>query len=93
MELNDYQRDVLADLGCYLQALIAHQGDMGRAFKGFWQDKGVLNQGYKNNVPGVPHVCVKVPTAGGKTFIAVNALPRIFDALAEYNPSRPAFVV
>jgi len=38
-------------------------------------------------------VCVKVPTAGGKTFIAVNALDRIFSAFAEYNPTRPKFVV
>jgi len=36
---------------------------------------------------------VKVPTAGGKTFIAVNALDRIFSAFAEYNPTRPKFVV
>ncbi|KLR57308.1 DEAD/DEAH box helicase [Diaphorobacter sp. J5-51] len=93
MELNDYQREVLRDLGNYLQTLIDCGGNMGQAFRRFWQEHGVLQQTYKNNVQGVPHVCVKVPTAGGKTFIAVNAIERIFGALDEYNPSKPRFVV
>ncbi len=93
MELNDYQRDVLKDLSAYLQVLIKNQGSIAKSFTEHWQDRGILNQVYKNNVPGVPHVCVKVPTAGGKTFIAVNALDKIFNALAEYNPSKPKAVV
>src|SRR5690625_2323947 len=41
---------------------------------------------YKNNIPRAAHVCLKVPTAGGKTFIAVNALHKIFSA---YDSSKP----
>jgi len=93
MELKDYQADVLNDLSAYLQTLLDCKGHLGKAFNTFWRNKGVLNQAYKNNVQEVPHVCVKVPTAGGKTFIAVNALERVFTAFAEYNPSRPKFVV
>ena len=93
MELKDYQADVLTDLSAYLQTLLDCKGHLGKAFNTFWKSKGVLNQVYKNNVQEVPHVCVKVPTAGGKTFIAVNALERVFTAFAEYNPSRPKFVV
>jgi len=93
MELKDYQADVLADLSKYLDTLLDCKGHLPNAFKKFWQDRGVLNQTYKNNIKEVPHVCVKVPTAGGKTFIAVNALDRIFSAFAEYNPTRPKFVV
>ena len=93
MELKDYQADVLTDLSTYLQTLLDCKGHLGKAFTTYWQDRGVLNQAYKNNVKEVPHVCVKVPTAGGKTFIAVNALERVFTAFAEYNPSRPKFVV
>ncbi|WP_334047301.1 DEAD/DEAH box helicase [Burkholderia cepacia] len=93
MELKDYQADVLTDLSKYLDTLLEYKGHLGRAFAKFWQDRGVLNQVYKNNIKEVPHVCVKVPTAGGKTFIAVNALDRIFSAFAEYNPTRPKFVV
>lgn len=93
MELKDYQADVLTDLSKYLETLLECKGHLPNAFNKYWKDRGVLNQAYKNNIKEVPHVCVKVPTAGGKTFIAVNALDRIFSAFAEYNPSRPKFVV
>ena len=93
MELKDYQADVLTDLSKYLETLLDCKGHLPNAFTKYWKDRGVLNQVYKNNIKEVPHVCVKVPTAGGKTFIAVNALDRIFSAFAEYNPTRPKFVV
>ncbi|ALT77430.1 DEAD/DEAH box helicase [Paucibacter sp. KCTC 42545] len=93
MELKDYQADVLTDLSTYLETLLECKGHLPNAFIKYWKDRGVLNQAYKNNIKEVPHVCVKVPTAGGKTFIAVNALDRIFSAFAEYNPTRPKFVV
>lgn len=93
MELKDYQADVLTDLSKYLETLLECKGHLPNAFTQYWKDRGVLNQAYKNNIKEVPHVCVKVPTAGGKTFIAVNALERIFSAFAEYNPTRPKFVV
>ena len=93
MELKDYQADVLSDLSKYLETLLECKGHLPNAFNKYWKDRGVLNQAYKNNIKEVPHVCVKVPTAGGKTFIAVNALDRIFSAFAEYNPTRPKFVV
>lgn len=93
MELKDYQADVLTDLSAYLDTLLECKGHLPNSFAKYWQERGVLNQVYKNNIKEVPHVCVKVPTAGGKTFIAVNALERIFSAFAEYNPTRPKFVV
>lgn len=93
MELKDYQADVLTDLSKYLETLLECKGHLAKSFTKFWKDRGVLNQDYKNNIKEVPHVCVKVPTAGGKTFIAVNALDRILSAFAEYNPTRPKFVV
>ena len=93
MELKDYQADVLTDLSKYLETLLECKGHLPNAFTKYWKDRGVQNQSYKNNIKGIPHVCVKVPTAGGKTFIAVNALDRIFSAFAEYNPTRPKFVV
>ena len=101
MELKDYQTRVLADLASYLDTLDTDP-DLARAFKQYWTDKGVRvgNDGaapgidpYKNTVPGVPHVCVKVPTAGGKTYIAVNALALVFAALARRAPQRPRMVV
>jgi len=85
MELKQYQREVLDDLALYIDTL----NDCGRldtAFAKFWSDKGInVAEGnddlhpYRNDVRSVPNVTVKVPTAGGKTFIACNALRTILD--------------
>jgi len=85
MELKRYQQEVLDDIALFIDTL----NDCGRldtAFARYWNNKGVsLKFGdsylhpYRNDVQGVPNVTVKVPTAGGKTFIACNALKTIFD--------------
>ena len=68
--------------------------DLRISFREYWTDKGVTEpKTYQNNVPKVPNVCVKVPTAGGKTFIAANAIRPIFDALRNVNPNRPEVVI
>lgn len=93
MELKPYQQHVIDDLGNFLTAL-EDTPHLAKAFKSFWDGKGATGMdAYKNNVPGVPHVCIKVPTAGGKTFIAVNAIKPILDAFATHNPDRAQFVV
>lgn len=74
MELKDYQARVLADLAGYLDVLDGTP-NLAQAFSDYWAGKGVRVGGdsgmapYKNTVPGVPHICAKVPTAGGKTFM------------------------
>ncbi|BCG64636.1 MAG: type III restriction enzyme [Methyloprofundus sp.] len=93
MELKDYQERVIDSLDNYLTEL-SNDYDLRKSFKSYWDLKGVTGmEEYKNNVPGVPHVCAKVPTAGGKTFIAVNAIKTIFDALLVNNPGRSKLVV
>jgi type III restriction enzyme len=93
MELKPYQQKVIDDLGNYL-AVLEKTPHLAASFKSYWGDKGVTGMdAYKNNVPGVPHVCAKVPTAGGKTYIAVNAIKTIFDAFATVSPNRTQFVV
>jgi type III restriction enzyme len=60
--------------------------NLAQAFNQYWEDKiGPYNslddigmEPYKNNIPNAAHVCVKAPTAGGKTVIAVNALHTFF---------------
>ena len=48
----------------------------------FWQEKSAPSLGqYQDIMPGVPNLCFKVPTGGGKTFLACNAIRPIFDAL------------
>lgn len=88
MELKPYQQQVINDLARFLET-IQHTKHVPDAFTDFWSMHpktplqpfpGSAIEPYKNNVPGVPHICVKVPTAGGKTFIACNAIKTIFDA-------------
>ena len=93
MELKSYQQRVITDLTDYLSYLEEYK-DTRVAFKTYWDDRGAVKmEGYKNNVPGVPHVCVKVPTAGGKTFLAANALKPIFDVVAPEPSGRPRVVI
>ena len=88
MELKPYQAEVISDLELFLEQ-VQMQKDTHGAFHDFWVKhpktplspfSGTAIEPYKNNVPRVPHVCIKVPTAGGKTFIACNAIKTIFDA-------------
>ncbi|MBP6720637.1 MAG: DEAD/DEAH box helicase family protein, partial [Rhodoferax sp.] len=101
MELKNYQARVLVDLADYLDVL-DRTPNLAQAFSDYWAGRGVRvgrtgaqagMEPYKNTVPGVPHICAKVPTAGGKTFIAVNALETVFTALNKRSPRRPKMVV
>jgi type III restriction enzyme len=98
MELKPYQQQVINDLSLFLE-YIQETKDVKDAFYNFWSlhprtplqpFPGTAIEPYKNNVPRVPHICVKVPTAGGKTFIACNAIKTIFDA---FDYDRPKAVV
>ena len=98
MELKSYQQDVLNDLSQYFEYIQTHTS-YTKAYDALWADRlgtdydPFTNKGirpYRNTIKGCPHVCVKVPTAGGKTFIAVNALKTIFD---NFERSRPKAVV
>ena len=81
MEMKGYQKAVIADLTHYLELLNKTQNYM-TAFEQFWREKSAPGLGrYQNVIPGVPNLCFKVPTGGGKTFIACNAVRPIFDAL------------
>lgn len=97
MELKSYQQKVIENLEEYLVYVQEHK-NVSKAFNQYWEDKiGPYNpldntgmQPYKNNIPNTAHVCIKVPTAGGKTFIAVNALHSIFSA---YDTSKTKAVI
>ena len=81
MELKNYQRKVIADLIRYLE-LLNETMHYKAAFRCFWEEKSAPALGlYRDVIPGVPNLCFKVPTGGGKTFIACNAIRPIFEAL------------
>lgn len=81
MELKSYQKQVLKDLNAYL-SLLCETKDYKASFRLFWQEKGVPSLGhYQDLLPGVPILCFKVPTGGGKTFLAASSIHPVFDAL------------
>lgn len=100
MELKGYQKQVITHIEEYLSYLqeLKHTG---KAFNQFWEDRiGPYNpidgqgmQPYKNHIPKAIHLTAKVPTAGGKTFIAVNALKTIFDASDSDKPKVVVWLV
>ena len=89
MELNSYQRRVIGDLKDYLDC-VEEAGSLKLAWQKYWadRDKDVGFGGvaaYKDKIAGVPHVCIKVPTGGGKTFMACAAVQKIFRRLLRKN--------
>lgn len=100
MELKSYQQQVITDLELFLEYLQKYSKP-ATAFKHYWEDKvgpyemkldgtysGMVP--YKDNIINTPHIAIKVPTAGGKTFVACNAIHSIFST---YDSSRPKAVV
>ncbi len=94
MELKPYQQSVINDLGEFIGWLEKTE-QINSAYEKFWNSKGVsfydiegnsYIKPYDNSIKGVPRVTVKVPTAGGKTFIACNALKTIFDSFPLDKP-------
>lgn len=85
MNLKTYQKNVLSDLARFLD-LLTDKGTAAKAYSSFWEEKFV-NVGlggmpyYQDTLSGVPSVCFKVPTGGGKTFIAANSIKVIYDAM------------
>lgn len=89
MELKAYQRDVLKEIGRYARTY-AMLGDAATAYGVFLGAAG-LTPGkdgvapYHDDLSGVPRVCAKVPTGGGKTLIGAAAVGCIFDALPAHD--------
>lgn len=83
MELKRYQSDVLDDIERFLECLDKNS-DPAVAYSQTWDDKGYITgkdgiPSYKKEPLSAPNVCIKVPTGGGKTFIACAALKKIFN--------------
>jgi len=104
MELKPYQHKVIKDLEQFLSYTLKG-GTPASAFNTYWEDKiGVPYTPqidgsftgmtpYKDNIPGAVHIAIKVPTAGGKTFIAVNALHTINKNFLQGNAKTVVWLV
>ena len=93
MELKKYQQAVLDDLDLYIEEL-DKQSTIKSAFRSYWANKGISVDSvesdylrpYNDEITGVPNITIKVPTAGGKTYIACRALKHIFQIYSENKP-------
>lgn len=97
MELKSYQKEVIADLARYLELVVELQSP-AKAYQELWNEKNVMVglgglPRYMNALPGVPHVCAKVPTGGGKTYIAASAIRTIFDAMPQRRAKAVVWLV
>ena len=89
MEPNAYQKKALKQLRDFLCLLETHTP--ADAYRALWRSRDVRIDTigvdgippYRDTITGVPHVCFKVPTGGGKTFIATCALRLIKDAVVQ----------
>ncbi len=93
MDLKPYQQSVLADLRAFLDCL-ADNRPIRTAFRLHWQAKEAAGMpAYRDTLPGAPQVCLKVPTGGGKTYLAACALEPIFAWANPKAAGRPRVVV
>ena len=97
MELNNYQKQVMRDLSAYL-ACVDRTPNLFAAWREYWAEKDIaVGLGgvprYNNSIEQVPHVCMKVPTGGGKTFMGCASVKRIFDGLPTGKPQVVVWLV
>ena len=97
MELNNYQKQVMRDLSAYLHC-VNESNHLPGAWRKYWFDKDVaVGLGgvpkYNDSIEAVPHICMKVPTGGGKTFMACASVKRIFNAMPTGKPQVVVWLV
>lgn len=83
MELKSFQKDVLNDIEDYYVRLRI-TGSPSSAYEEHWRNKGytVGKDGIKyfsRSDNNTSRICIKVPTGGGKTFIATCSIKKYYD--------------
>jgi type III restriction enzyme len=75
MQLKEYQQRALDALQAYLRRAV-HMHDADGAF--YLTTREVFGQGIPyhqvDELPGLPYVCLRIPTGGGKTLVACHAV-------------------
>ena len=74
-QLKEYQRRCLEELAEYFRRIIAFQGVTDKPEKMAFEEKdGRAPYQQVKELPGLPYVCLRVPTGGGKTVMASHAV-------------------
>lgn len=89
MEMKQYQKEVLKEVGRFARTY-ALTRDAATAYGVFMNAIGLTPgkdgvERYRDDLGGVPKVCVKVPTGGGKTLIGASAIDVLSDALPSHD--------
>lgn len=97
MELKTYQKNVISDLTRFL-ALLTEKQSIPLAYATLWDEKNVVVGAngmpvYHSNICNVPEVCLKVPTGGGKTYLAASAVKPIFDSMPRMRSKAVVWLV
>ena len=94
-----YQKRVVDDIADYLRQ-VAKTNNLFKAWTAYWNEKSnvdiqkfIAKFPYHNTIKGVPNICVKVPTGGGKTFIACRAIKTITDFMPADKPKAVLWLV
>lgn len=85
MKFNTYQEKVIAQLTRFLE-LLNETNNSETSFVRYWNEQGIAVgvdgiAGYKNTIKNTPHICFKVPTGGGKTYLACGSIKPVFDSM------------
>lgn len=91
MELKTYQKKAINDLKSYLECLDSY--GIVEGWDKYWQSKGVNANKYHDKIKAVPNVCTKVPTGGGKTFIACASIKAISDVVSKIDKTLVIWLV
>jgi len=86
MVLKRYQEDVVKKLSVFVESLMAKGLNANDGWELYWNEitgGGISSEyrEYKDGLNGVPQVCAKIPTGGGKTFVGCASLAKIFNGL------------
>ena len=97
LPLKNYQKEVIQDLSSYIDC-VNNTSNLFAAWEEYWRRKDIcVGFGgvpiYNNSIQGVPHVCMKVPTGGGKTYIGCAAIKKIFDKMPKSMPQVVVWLV
>lgn len=76
LKLKDYQKETLDTLEKYLQTARLN-GDAEQAFYTCLPEGNKQRYKSHDGLEGVPHVCLRLPTGGGKTILASHTVKRV----------------
>ena len=98
MELKTYQARVINELKEFI-GFTKTAKNAYEAYENYWLSKNIQPEPdanikpYNDSVKNAPHVCLKIPTAGGKTFIGCCALKTIFNELTAIQKKSVVWLV